>query len=358
MNFEFSFQNEIECTTELPADFDALRYTLRTLFQADLPLNFSIYFLDSNNNKVIISSSEDYRILPSSNSAGYQKFFICEGEDDREVPNDMEDCEIIDHALEKLSIGEIDFEEVEEPATQDDSIEEIKEVKEEPELERGKSQKEVGEEYQILISRPIESSGSESVSNTHNISQEQEEVIKHIEQETQAGEIQAEMVRSQSFDTETQIIQKKEDQAIESFIDAEVQTAINQHQSYFNFKAIILEMEKKNQEKKKEEQRDKGASEGCGLFAPLKDLGRKVSGSLKGFSNMAREVSDDLSHIIQGDPKIYYHGNRYPQSIYIKTEELKQIFPEEDPEGIFNFVQQTDPRHLSVNQMVDIYMAK
>lgn len=363
MIFKFCFHNEIHRCTRPPVDFTALIPFLQSMFHANLPANFSVFYYDSNNNKIILSSQEDYELLLDSNQSGAIKLFVSDvDESPRMKEENMSDSEIIDKPEEKSEGSEsekiekqdnsIDFEVLSAPLTPQENLskegsedqqkelsfsdeeimEERKENMEEPKgIEEPESPRKGDEVYENMISSTVESRIYDSVKSLNEVPEEQDARLREIVQETVKqqmpfimGELEERLSRRGSIDKESQCNWNPNDVSMRSNV-----SCMKQPVRYVGEKTGFLE--------------------------EIKAFGRNLATHLKELPDAAMEVLDDLSQIIEGDPNIPFAGRRYPRSVVEKAKKMNEIFDDTDIKVLLKYLM-TLPRDYTLNQVIELYI--
>jgi len=78
---------------------------------------------------------------------------------------------------------------------------------------------------------------------------------------------------------------------------------------------------------------------------------------LKEIPDAAMDVLDDFSQFIEGDSNMLYAGRKYPKSVCMKAQKLKEIFPEGDLQQIAEFIKKL-PATFTIDQIADVYFMR
>ena len=313
MIIKFCFNNEIHRCTQPPMDHDALIPFLKSMFRGDLPASFSLFSLTSDGQRVPLVSQEDYQRILNSKGAETIKLYI---EAIEEISFD--DTEIIQKRAESACRTESEgYEVMIEPVSSSSAKTKSKQIIDDMEFD-GIVEDQQREEIENSLMSIIESRLYGSISQDHEILDDQQTLLKRLVQETMKEKM-------------PQIISElKGENTDEGLYKA----------SPFEEELIQIEFVKPSRKSNSKSKSKKSVAD------TLRELGKLI-----------KEALSDISQGIEGDPNEFYAARRMPRSVAQKATKIKEIFPEGRPEDIADFVLGL-PRDFTTNELAELYAAK
>jgi len=283
------------------------------MFRGDLPSGFSIYSIDTNGQRVPLASQEDYQRILNSKGAETVKLYI--------EPNadlSFSDTEVIQKKPESACRIESDGYEVmgAEPASSSSTKKGLRQVIDDLDFD-GVIDNQPKENIENSIASIIENRIYEDIYNDHEILDEQDIVLRQLIDETMKEQM-------------PKILSDLQDDESRPFEEEKIQID------------YIKPVRRTKSEKKKS------------LMQKLEEIGQLIK---ERYLKIEKELQGELDNIVQhfeGDPNEYYAGRKMPRSIAQKSLRLKQIFSNQKPEEIADFILGL-PRDLTLDEIAYIY---
>jgi len=102
---------------------------------------------------------------------------------------------------------------------------------------------------------------------------------------------------------------------------------------------------------------EKNARKKWRLLVQIRRLGKFLKEQLKEIPEAAKDLLEDFSQYLEGDPNMFFACGRFPKSAIEKTKKVLEIFPDADIRKILVLVRKL-PKDLNYEQVAEIYIAR
>jgi len=337
MIFKFCFKNEIHRCSEPPSDFPSLLSLLKSTFKAELPKNFSLYYIvPGTEQQVSLTSQESYESLLNTNDSKTVKIFITEAED-------------------RLNSSEYDV--ISAPQKNEDILEEFK-TGDKQSLEK-------------VVQNVTEAAVNQQVQKLPYFSympmqdEHLQKMIRDIVQEqipaivSKVKELVLQELRPLVANRQEQVIQQDLPKVGEKIIEQEfvVQKEVNPKSIFEDYLQGNFEFSKENQIDADYPIKISKMEERENIFDKIKKIGASIKEKVAEFPENAKNALDDWSHKIEGDPNVQIEEGKYPKSVIEKADSLKEVFIDESRKDLLEFVKKY-PRTVNLEQLAHMFMVK
>jgi len=338
MIIKFCYQNEIHRCSDPPSDFFLLKFFLTKMFQAGLPRNFVLSYVNPEGETLPLDSKEDYEALQSKEYNKPVKVVITE------VKEEIDDDQISEYEMmPEKQPEEVQAEEKEVKDLMEEITEEVTKVHVVPKVQKLEGEIPQEEQVRKIVRETLEEQMPFIIARLKANSSIQESLRSDVSE--QKKPLQYNWNQIGLYPYYQSILQSIPDEMKVAHSQAQSEAQPQEEKNPY-----IPEVKENNEPHQEEVEEKEEKKEG----KPSPKIFSKVKKAFVEFPMKAAGFVDNLTHKISGDPYVECAEGKYPKSVVEKVESLQEVFEDADKKEMLNFVSKL-PKEIPLFQIGDLF---